>query len=258
MKRLRDWVYDNYHWAYLAGTGVLCQSLFFPSRKLTLAAWAGCAALGVVLEPCVNPYRQVYGRSLWRLSEEHQQVALTFDDGPDQDTPALLDLLAELKVQANFFCIGQQIERHPEVVRRILAEGHLLGNHTYSHPNLMTCSPSRTRQELQRVQDLVLELTGETPRFWRPPFGFRAPWTMPMASQLGLESVLWSINPRDFHDPGSDVICQRCLEPLAAGAILLLHDGIGPRPQTLQAVAQLVPQLRERGYALVRLDQARG
>ncbi|MBS2035012.1 polysaccharide deacetylase family protein [bacterium] len=254
MLQLRDWTYDHYHWAFLVGTGVICQSVFFPDPKATTLAWLGCVSAGALLEPCVNPYRQLYGRSLGRLSEG---VALTYDDGPGPDTPALLDLLAREKVKASFFLIGQQIEKYPEVVKRIADEGHLIGNHTYSHPNLMLCSPGRTRRELERVQQQLQQLTGQKPVFWRPPFGFRSPWTQPVASQLGLRSALWTVNPRDFQDPGSQVIVQRTQEGLQPGVIVLLHDGLEKRGQTLEATARLISQLKETTN-FVRLDQTHG
>ncbi len=250
--QLRDWTYDHYYLAYLVGTGVLCFSLAFPSKKWALISWAVVVVLGIVLEPCVNPYNPVYGASLGRLEEENA-VALTFDDGPAQDTPALLDLLGQLEVPATFFCVGRQLEQYPEVARRIAAEGHTLANHTEEHVNLMTLLPGATRRQLQRVQERLHSLTGQTPRWWRPPYGFRAPWTFAVARRLGLKAVLWSCNPRDFHNPGPQVIVDRVLEKLRSGDIILLHDGFHSRGQTLQAVALLVPELRRRGFKLVKL-----
>lgn len=256
LRRVRDWVYDNYHFAYALGTGMLCASLFEPSRKGSAVAWLASLAAGVVLEPCVNPHRQFYGKSLWRLSPDHPEVALTFDDGPGEDTAALLDLLSELGVVANFFCVGRQIEKYPELVKRIAGEGHMIGNHTYSHPNLMLYSPARTRDELTKVQELVAAHCGVTPTFWRAPFGFRAPWTQGVADRLQLKAALWSINPRDFQDPGADTIVKRTLETMQPGVIVLMHDGFSARGQTIEAVRQLVPQLRAKEYQFVRLDQA--
>lgn len=253
--KIRDWTYDNYHWAYLAGTAVLCHSLFFPDPAQAIYAWLLCVGLGAVLEPCVNPYRQVYGESMGRIASG---VALTFDDGPSEDTPALLDLLAQEGVKATFFLIGRQIEKYPELVKRIAAEGHQIGNHTYSHPNLMICTPQRTRHELERVQQQILELTGQKPTFWRPPFGFRSPWTQPVATKLGLRSALWTINPRDFQDPGVDVIVSRTMAAVDKGVIVLLHDGLEKRGQTLEATRQLICQLKEKDFKLVRLDQGHG
>lgn len=257
LRRLRDWTYENYHLAYLAGTAILCQSLFFPSKKATALAWLACTGAGVVLEPCVNPFRHTYGKSWWRLSPDEPCIALTFDDGPGPDTEALLDLLKELGVPGNFFCIGQQIEKYPGVLGRMAQEGHLIGNHTYSHPNLLRTGWSQTRQELMRVQTLIEQETGQTARFWRPPFGFRAPWTIRVARKLGLESVLWSINPRDFQDPGVEELVRRVQDQVQQGVIVLFHDGPGPRAQTLEAVRRLVLHFQEKGYRFVRLDQAR-
>lgn len=251
--KIRDWTYENYHWAYLAGTAIICNSLFFPDPAHTIYAWLTCVVLGAMLEPCVNPYRHVYGVSLGRLPSG---VALTFDDGPSEDTPALLDLLKSEGVKATFFLIGGQIEKYPEVVKRIAAEGHQLGNHTYSHPNLMICGPERTRRELERVQQQIQELTGQKPTFWRPPFGFRAPWSQVVASKLGLRSALWTSNPRDFQDPGAEVIVQRTMAAMGKGVIVLLHDGLKKRGQTLEATRELIRRLKEREIRLVRLDES--
>lgn len=254
MFRIRDWTYDNYHWAFVLGTGVICRSVFFPDPTATTLAWLTCVAGGAVLEPCVNPYRQIYGRSLGQLREG---VALTYDDGPGPETPALLDLLAREGIKASFFLIGRQIEKYPDTVRRIAAEGHLIGNHTYSHPNLMLCSPGRTRRELEQVQQQIQALTGQKPTFWRPPFGFRAPWTQPVASQLGLRSALWTVNPRDFQDPGGPVIVRRTKDGLKPGVIVLLHDGLEGRAQTLEASQALISELKTTTRFL-RLDQVDG
>lgn len=256
LRRVRDWTYDHYHWAYAAGTAVLCQSLLFPSKTNAAIAWLGCVAVGAALEPCVNPLRQLYGRSLWRGPEDQPWVALTYDDGPDEHTGALLDVLKAEGVQASFFCIGQQIEKRPDMVRRIHDEGHLLGNHTYDHPNLMTRSAAATREQLARTEKRIRDIVPDyQPRFWRPPFGYRAPWTVSVARRLGLSSVMWSINPRDFQDPGADVIVQRTMDVLQPGIVILLHDGIGPRPQTIEATRELIRQVRARNYEFVRLDK---
>lgn len=252
---LRDWLYDHYYWAYLSGTAVLCNSMFFPDPKAIWLSWLGCIAAGTVLEPCVNPYRQIYGKSLGRLHADHQDVALTFDDGPGEDTPELLKLLQREKVKASFFLIGEQIAKHPDLVRRIADEGHLIGNHTYSHPNLMLCSPTRTHQELERVQEQIHRLTGQKPTFWRPPFGFRAPWTQATASKLGLRAALWTTNPRDFQDPGGQVIVDRTMAALQKGLIVLLHDGPRQRGQTLEATRALIALIKDKKYRFVRLDQ---
>lgn len=254
-RQLRDWVYDNYHWAYVIGTGLLCQSLMFPSKKYAFFSWLTCLLAGMVLEPCVNPYRQIYGRSLWRGDPEQARVALTFDDGPDDSTAELLDLLKAENVKATFFCIGSQMEQRPELVRRIHAEGHQLGNHTYDHANLLVCGPGATEQQLTRTQELFRKLVGFVPTFWRPPFGYRAPWTDSVARRLGLQAALWSINPRDFQDPGAEAIVERTMDLLQPGVIVLLHDGLGERPQTVEAVRQLIPQIRARHYEFVRLDE---
>lgn len=246
---IRDWTYDHYYWAFVVGTAVLCRSFFFPSLTWTCLGWVGCLVLGALLEPCVNPYRQLFGRSLWKGSGE--KVALTFDDGPGPDTAALLDLLKAHGARATFFCVGSAAEQHPDLIDRMRAEGHEVGNHTWSHANLLRSSPAATRRELSQTQEV---LRGAV-RWWRPPFGYRAPWSYPVARKLGLEPVLWSVNPRDFQNPGAEVIVQRTLAELHEGMILLLHDGPGERSQTLVATEQLLGHLRERGLQAVTVSE---
>jgi peptidoglycan/xylan/chitin deacetylase (PgdA/CDA1 family) len=164
-----------------------------------------------------------------------------------------LDVLAKHQVSATFFMIGEQVAAFPETVRRIQAAGHSIGNHTWSHPNLMLQSPQSTEAEFARTQKEIAAITGVMPQTFRPPFGFRAPWTHRAADGQGLRQVLWSLNPRDFQQPGAHVIVNRVKAAVANGEIILLHDGRAACPQTIEAVDILIPWLKEQGYQFVTL-----
>jgi peptidoglycan-N-acetylglucosamine deacetylase len=250
----RDWVYDHYQAAYVLGTSYILWSLFGPDLRSFGFFWAITQIGGYLLEPCVNPHLLRYGPGLVRLEESaDKQLALTFDDGPGPDTPLLLDLLAKHQVIATFFLIGEQVAQYPEMVKRIYDAGHKIGNHTWTHPNLMLRSKGSTQSEFLKTQNAIEQLTGERPQIFRPPYGFRAPWTHRAAKSLELRQVLWSLNPRDFQNPGTDLIVERVKSAISSGTILLLHDGRGRCPQTLAAVDILLPWLKEQGYQFVGL-----
>ena len=254
--QIRDAVYDNYQAAYVVGTGIILYTLFFHDLILLAGSWLAIIALGFLLEPCVNPHNRRYG---WGLVKGEaslgMKVALTFDDGPGPDTGALLDLLAQHQVKATFFCIGTQAKLHPQLVERIAREGHVVGNHTQNHCSLLAASPTRGAREIAEGQATLGKILAEPPRLFRHPYGFRAPWTHSQLKKAGLTSILWSVNPRDFQNPGSSTITERVLSAIHPGAVVLLHDGLEGRLQTLEAVAQLIPKLREQGYEFVTVDQ---
>ena len=175
---------------------------------------------------------------------EHQ-VALTFDDGPDPEwTPRILDILKAANVKAAFFLVGVNAERYPVLVRRIVAEGHEIGNHTYYHPNLALCWPEHVRLELNATQLLLETITGRATTLFRPPY---AADTSPsklseltplqIAQDLDYLVVLENIDPQDWARPGADVIVQRVKQQRRDGSIILLHDAGGDRSQTVEALA---------------------
>ena len=258
--KIQDWVYDNYQAAYVIGTGVLtlCGWLADPKRRTgrALGIYAGVLAAGAVMEPCVNVTSQKYGPVLAKASTVRRVAALTFDDGPSaQNTAALLDVLKEEDAKATFFCVGENALRYPDLVKRIESEGHLVGSHTYSHRNLLACTPSKSWQEIETGIEAVETVLGHYPRWFRPPFGMRYPWTLLEARNLGQTAVLWSNCPRDWQCPGADVIARRVVSRIAPGDIILLHDGGGDRSQTISAVRTIIKALRAKGYEFVRADE---
>ncbi len=196
---------------------------------------------------------------------EHQ-VALTFDDGPDPTwTPKILDILKQQNVPAAFFLLGQQAENYPGVVRRIVNEGHEIGSHTYTHPNLALCGEQRERIELDATQRLIQAITGRSTTLFRPPYEADsrpseiAEVTPLLLSQdLHYLTVMENIDPEDWARPGADVILQRIKQQRRNGSIILLHDAGGDRSQTVEALPRIIDYLRARGDQIVSLSTLLG
>lgn len=194
------------------------------------------------------------------------QVALTFDDGPDPEwTPKILDILKAADVKAAFFVVGVNAERYPGLVRRIVNEGHEIGNHTYYHPNLALCWPEHIKLELNATQLLIQSLTGRATTLFRPPY---AADTQPsslldliplrMAEELNYLCVLENIDPQDWTRPGAEAILQRIKQERHDGNIILLHDAGGDRSQTVEALPRIIEYLKARGDTIVPLSQLLG
>ena len=191
-----------------------------------------------------------------------KKIALTFDDGPDADwTPALLDTLRALHAPATFFVIGEHALAHPEIVRRIWREGHEIGNHTYTHPNLALVAPIVTRLELDATERLLEALLDRRSAFFRPPyFGDAEPTTsdelgpVGIASDLGYLTAGLHIDSEDWQQLSPRTIIDTVLAQRMRGNVILLHDGGGPRANTVAAVGPLIDSLRARGDTLVALS----
>ncbi|MEU8438463.1 polysaccharide deacetylase family protein [Streptomyces sp. NPDC029216] len=179
-------------------------------------------------------------------------VALTFDAGPGPETARLLDVLRAKGVHATFFLLGKNTLVRPELVRREAAEGHELGNHTWTHAVLPQAPPEEIRRQLVLLQDRVKALTGRTPTLMRPPRGLTDPRVAEVCRSLGLAQILWSVTATDYrdHDPG--VIASRILQGARRDGIILLHDVY---PGTVPAVPAIVDGLRKRGLTPVTVSQ---
>jgi len=177
------------------------------------------------------PASQIYGRTLI-APRRPEEIALTFDDGPNPRwTPLLLDTLAEHGVKATFFLIGQYATRQPELVRRMYAAGHLIANHTWSHPDLAITGERQTREELARTNGELERILGAPVRFFRPPFGSRRPATLRIARELGLTPVMWNAMAYDWNTDSAELIESRSEKLIVRNSKrgkatnLLLHDG---------------------------------
>ena len=188
-------------------------------------------------------------------------VALTFDDGPvPGHTGQILDILAAHQARATFFVLGHLAQRQPGLVRRAAREGHEIGIHSWDHDDFTRLSGAQIVQDIQRCEGILKPLTeGDRPMRWfRPPYGARNARVEAAVQKAGYSIAMWSVDTRDWRRPGSDAIYRRVLERVHDGAVLLLHDGGGPREGTVEAVRRLVPALVQRGYKLVTLSELKG
>jgi peptidoglycan/xylan/chitin deacetylase (PgdA/CDA1 family) len=187
-------------------------------------------------------------------------LALTFDDGPGDWTGAILDLLDRYGARATFFCLGERVRGRAPLLRRMLAEGHEIGNHLFSHRHPEALSDDEVRDELTRTAQEIEAATGLAPTLVRPPYGEEPERIAAVAAELGLGPVvLWSIDPEDWKAPPADAIAEHVLQEARAGAIVDLHDGWGrtegTRQPTVEALERLVPELQSRGFRLVCMSE---
>ncbi len=201
---------------------------------------------------------QWLGHTIWRGRTDTRSIALTFDDGPASDTEGVLAFLAANGLRATFFMVGQQVERCSELARRIVAEGHDIGNHSYSHPIYLYCTPTETYRQLARTQDIITTVTGVTPTWVRPPCGVRTPAYFAAARRLGLRTVQWTVSGFDWQRRSAADIAQQILRRVSAGSIVLLHDGAttgtGDRRATVAALPALVDGLRQQHLGVSALS----
>ena len=223
-----------------------------PALVAITLAFLVLTGLGVAL-----PQFKFFGPYICRGTQSRKLVALTFDDGPDErSTPALLELLSEARVAAAFFCIGERVTANPGLARRIVGDGHLLENHTYSHSKATNFfSVGRLREELARTQDAVLQSAGVAPNLFRPPMGLSNPRVFEAARLLGLKVIGWTARGLDTTICDPERIVTRILRRLEPSAIILLHDGNVPPERLVATVRLLLDSLRQRGYEVVRLDR---
>lgn len=180
-------------------------------------------------------------------------IALTFDAGPGEDTPRLLDILKEKKVPATFFLLGENhVLKHPDTVRRIAAEGHEVANHTWSHEILTDKKPDEIRAELEKTQDAIAKITGRKPRLMRPPQGRTDDTVSRISKELGLSQILWSTTAKDYSTNDSTLIRRRTLEQADRDGIILLHDIY---KGTVPAVPGIIDALQRAGYTFVTVPQ---
>ena len=199
---------------------------------------------------------QSHNRFLYTGNRYLPEIALTFDDGPSPYyTPQVLAILQQYKVKATFFCIGRQVARYPDLVRQEFNDGNLVGNHTWSHPNLALLSSSDILTQINLTADAIQQATGVRPTLFRPPYGVVNTRVLAKANLLGLTTIIWNDEARDWSTPGTGVIISRILNLAGDGAIILLHDGGGNRSQTIAALPTIIQTLRLRGFKFVTLQQ---
>jgi peptidoglycan/xylan/chitin deacetylase (PgdA/CDA1 family) len=181
-------------------------------------------------------------------------IALTFDDGPHATlTPKLLDLLAAHHMRATFFVVGQNAAAHPDILRRAIREGHEIGNHSWSHPNLGKMSDEAVRRELQKTDDAIFAAIGKHPTLLRPPYGsITARQKRWIHDDFGYRIIIWDVDPLDWKRPGPSVVCNRILKETRPGSIVLAHD---IHPPTLEAMPATFDQLERKGFKSVTVSE---
>ncbi len=243
--------YDSLEWQ--VQSGLRKAVIGFPSHpkfaRLHVPRLVGCVPSGSSL---------VYSGS----ANQHD-IALSFDDGPWPTPPAtaFISLLAHYHVPATFFEIGRQIpEFDPSgsIERSMLANGDMIGNHTWTHPDMAGLPPAEQTSELEQTQAAIKHATGFTPCLWRPPYGSISSSLVALARSLGLITVMWNIDPRDWALPGVGEIEGNVIENARNGGITEMHFGGGPRYETLDALPDIITTLRARGFKFVTLTQMLG
>jgi peptidoglycan/xylan/chitin deacetylase (PgdA/CDA1 family) len=176
------------------------------------------------------------------------RVALTFDDGPDLYTPQVLQVLGAFKVKATFYVMGRKVAAHPELVRAEVADGHLVENHSWSHPHMADLTAAEIDQQLTSTQRAIIAAGAPPPTLFRPPFGNTNGLVDIAAHRMGLRVVRWSIDTNDWRGRASNDIAASVLDQVVPGAVVLMHDGVTNSAATVQALPVIIRGLRARGF----------
>lgn len=205
----------------------------------------------------INDYEDII---IKKGNDEEKIIALTFDDGPDEDyTPQILDILKKYNVKATFFVVGQKVGWNPEIVKREFEEGHEIGNHTFSHINVCHRSYNEIYTEINNTQDAIKKVIGKEPEIFRPPYRAINKEMCSIVKEKNMNIILWSnLDPRDWSNPGVYYIVNIIMNKVQNGNIILLHDYNNARKttsQTIQALDIVIPKLKEKGYKFVTISQ---
>lgn len=182
--------------------------------------------------------------------DEKPKIAITFDDGPNpQWTPKLLEGLKERGVKASFFVIGEKAEKHSEIIKKMYEEGHVIGNHTYSHVQLTALSPNEACEEISKTSQILYEITGEYTQFVRPPFGS---WDENLECDVALFPVMWNIDTLDWTTNDTTGIVNKAVKQAKNNGIILLHDNY---ESSVDAALQIIDRLQAQGYEFVTVEE---
>ena len=230
----------------------------------TLSGWARILTISAIIILNMTLFSigmafirtQYFARVICSAKPGRNRVALTFDDGPDSTaTPAVLDLLARENIPAAFFCIGRQVETHPELARRIVTEGHLIENHSHHHAyTLMFNRTGGLTKEFSQSQHVIEQAAGVSPRYVRPPVGLTNPHFSKMCRNLGLMIIGWDVRPLDTIRTADEVV-EYVLKAAKDGSIILLHDARTSPERITDIVQRIVNGLRAKGLGFERLDR---
>jgi peptidoglycan/xylan/chitin deacetylase (PgdA/CDA1 family) len=230
-------------------------------ESLAFGAGVVAAAAVAVGYQSKSPTGQWYGRTFTGLRPGRKQLALTYDDGPnDPHTLRLLEVLAKHNVKATFFLIGRYVKQRPDIVRQLTQAGHVAGNHTFSHPNLIFASALQTKFQLLDCKQALTDAVGDHSRLFRPPFGGRRPSTLRIVRALDLEPVMWNVAGRDWKGKPAEYVEHRVGQQVRGGDVILLHDGDhaafgADRSQTVIATERLIGRYKSEGYEFVTVPE---
>ena len=222
---------------------------------------AALAAASAASYQSMAPSGQWYGRTFTRLPRSSKKLALTYDDGPnDPYTLRLMEVLAKHDVRATFFAIGRYVQQKPQILRELVNSGHVVGNHTYTHPQLMFESENQIRSQLSMCQNILNDTLGMHVNLFRPPFGGRRPAVLRIAREMKLEPVMWSITSYDWKPTTPERIEQHVRRQLKGGDVILLHDGghveMGAdRSHTVKVTDRLITKYKAEGYEFVTIPE---
>lgn len=233
---------------------------------MLVSALAGTAVAATVAAgyQSMAPTGQWFGPTFTGLPRGTKKIALTYDDGPnDPHTMRLLEVLAAHEVHATFFLIGRYVNQRPEIVRQIASAGHVIGNHTFTHPLLTLKSNTEIRRQLTDCRAALHDAVDLSSTLFRPPFGGRRPSVLRIARELGLQPVMWNVTGYDWNAPPAAVIERKCSRQIRGGDVILLHDGghkqMGAdRSQTVLATNNLIQRYKSEGYEFVTIPQMLG
>jgi peptidoglycan/xylan/chitin deacetylase (PgdA/CDA1 family) len=226
-------------------------------------ALAAAATLGVTSAgyQTLAPTGQWFGRAFCGIRRDSKQIALTFDDGPnDPYTLKLLDVLSRYDAQATFFLIGRWVHQRPDIAAEVARRGHAVGNHTFTHPLLVFESDTRIRAEILNCRQVIGDAVGDHSRLFRPPWGGRRPAVFRVARRLGLDPVMWNVTGYDWKAPDAAFIEQKITRRLRGGDVVLLHDGShaafgADRSRTIAAVDSILARYRDQGFQFVGVPE---
>jgi peptidoglycan/xylan/chitin deacetylase (PgdA/CDA1 family) len=227
---------------------------------LATAAISTAAAVAAGYQS-MAPTGQWYGKTFAGLPPNSRQLSLTYDDGPnDPHSLRLLEVLAKHSVQATFFLIGRYVHQRPDLVREIVQAGHVVGNHTFTHPLLTLKSEAEIKHELTQCQAALQDAIGKPANLFRPPFGGRRPAVLRIARALGLQSIMWNVTGYDWNAPPAAVIEHKVTTQIRGGNVILLHDGghkqmSADRSQTVLATDHLIACHKDKMFEFVTIPQ---
>jgi peptidoglycan/xylan/chitin deacetylase (PgdA/CDA1 family) len=197
------------------------------------------------------------GKLYWAGSSQDKKIALTFDDGPEEHwTPKILEILKEKNIKATFFVIGEQVQRFPNMLRKIDAEGHIIGNHTYDHADLVKLDTGAVAREIEECASIIKNTIGKTPRLVRPPFGFHNENVDSVIYAKNEVIILWSVDTQDWQGVDSATVKNKVLPKMKNGFIVLQHDGVNPRlGGSVEALPDMIDNLKSQGYTFVTIPE---